>query len=204
MARPGRKQLAVLIKEESFSKFEQIKEDLGLSNAKIIEMLIENYTNTSTNTQKSTNINTNINTTEEILRKILKEELACINTNTNTNTHKKESTNINTNTNTEPIITIIKSKKETVPTWNGIKLKPNDRVITDEYGIETLVTDEIPEWQKKPLTTQDFYGKVPEPYTPGEYDHDPQRYLDEMDEKEGRSKPKPKKVEEEKPFNPFL
>jgi rubrerythrin len=202
MARKGRKQLAVQIKEESFNHLERIKEILGLSNAKVVEMLIENYITPT----PSINTNTNINTTEEILRKILKEELSCINT--NTNTHKKESTNINTNTNTEPII---KSEKETVPTWNGIELKPNERIITDEYVVETLITDEIPEWQKKPLTTQDFYGKVPEPHK----NDTPMTWLCEKcnhkwDGTNGDiTCPKCDSVyidpvEEEKPFNPFL
>lgn len=83
MARKGRKQLTVLIKEGTFAALERIKEETDLSNAKIIEMLIENYVNTNIN------INTEPAINEEILRKILKEELSCININTNINTEPK-------------------------------------------------------------------------------------------------------------------
>jgi hypothetical protein len=62
----GRKQLAVHITESHFQKLEQIKEEKNLSNAKIIEMLIEHYVNTSTNIQpepepQTANINTSAN-----------------------------------------------------------------------------------------------------------------------------------------------
>jgi hypothetical protein len=62
----GRKQLAVHITESHFQKLEQIKEEKNLSNAKIIEMLIDHYVNTSTNIQtepeqQTANINTSAN-----------------------------------------------------------------------------------------------------------------------------------------------
>lgn len=74
-----RKQLAVKILPESFDKLEQIKQETGLSNAKIIEMLLDSYTNTNTNTNieervyalvqkaldKYVNTNTNIKEEEE-------------------------------------------------------------------------------------------------------------------------------------------
>jgi hypothetical protein len=65
MARAGRKQLAVQILDASFARFEEIKQETGLSNAKLIEMLIDQYTNT--NTSAST---TEYTTKEEVERMI--------------------------------------------------------------------------------------------------------------------------------------
>jgi hypothetical protein len=90
MARTGRKQLAVHIKEESFRRFEEIKAETGLSNAKIIEMFIENY---------SVNTSTNTTITKEQAEKAVQAVLACINTSVNT----EESTNTSINTKDEEI-----------------------------------------------------------------------------------------------------
>jgi hypothetical protein len=49
LVRRGRTQLSVQIKDDSFNKLQAIKDETGLSNAKIIEMLLDSYTNTSTN-----------------------------------------------------------------------------------------------------------------------------------------------------------
>jgi hypothetical protein len=45
MAIKGRTQLSVHIKDEHFNAFQAIKDETGLSNAKVIEMLIANYHN---------------------------------------------------------------------------------------------------------------------------------------------------------------
>jgi hypothetical protein len=82
MARAGRKQLSVQITEQHFTILEKIKEETNLSNAKLIEMLLDSYVNTSINT----NTNTNTPLTEERLKEILQETLSSININTNTNT----------------------------------------------------------------------------------------------------------------------
>jgi hypothetical protein len=72
-----RKQLAVHITEDHFNALQKIKDETKLSNAKIIEMLIDSYninTNISTNKEQTTNINTsdNINIIDEesILAKV--------------------------------------------------------------------------------------------------------------------------------------
>jgi hypothetical protein len=92
-----RKQLAVKILKSSFDKLEKIKEETGLSNAKIIEMLLENYDNTNTNTSNNTSI------TEERVAEMIQEALANINTSVNTDTNTSSddantstSTNVNT------------------------------------------------------------------------------------------------------------
>jgi hypothetical protein len=78
-----RKQLAVKILSSSFDRLEEIKQETGLSNAKIIEMLLDTY-----------NTNTNIKTTltEERVEEMIQKALANININasTNTNTTVKE------------------------------------------------------------------------------------------------------------------
>jgi MoxR-like ATPase len=43
MAIKGRTQLSIHITDEHYNAFNQIKEDTGLSNAKIVEMLIDSY-----------------------------------------------------------------------------------------------------------------------------------------------------------------
>jgi hypothetical protein len=53
MAIKGRKQLAVHITDEHHDIFNQIKEETGLSNAKIVEMLIDSYVS-SPKTEKLT------------------------------------------------------------------------------------------------------------------------------------------------------
>jgi hypothetical protein len=51
MTRTGRKQLSVQITEESFDQFNQLKEKYNLSNAKLVELLIQTSINTNINTQ---------------------------------------------------------------------------------------------------------------------------------------------------------
>jgi hypothetical protein len=74
MTRTGRKQLSVQITEESFDQFNQLKEKYNLSNAKLVELLIQ----TNINTTETTNINTSTNTplTEERLKAVLTEVLS--------------------------------------------------------------------------------------------------------------------------------
>lgn len=60
----------------------------------------------------------------------------------------------------------------------------------DEDGnVLTEYIDETPEWQNRKLEPQEFYGKVTT-YEKGEFDHDPLKYLDPIDEDEKPSKPK--------------
>jgi hypothetical protein len=70
MARAGRKQLAVQILDASFARFEEIKQETGLSNAKLIEMMIENYSNTNTTASTSINTQTEYVTKAEVERMI--------------------------------------------------------------------------------------------------------------------------------------
>jgi hypothetical protein len=193
----AKKNITFRIDEKLIEKFNELRGTTS-QNA-FLEQLVTS-TSTSTSNDSQVQVQTNIDSQVQVQLQAQTEALEKLQAQVQLLVNQQVQVQVQV---TEPII---KSEKETVKTWNGIELKSNDRIITDEHGVEMLVTDEIPEWQKKPLTPQDFYGKVPEPYTPGEYDHDPQRYLDEMDKEEGRSnqKPKPKKVEEEKPFNPFL
>lgn len=65
LVRRGRTQLSVQIKDDSFNKLQAIKDETGLSNAKIIEMLLDSYTNTSTN------INTENFVTEERVKELI-------------------------------------------------------------------------------------------------------------------------------------
>jgi hypothetical protein len=67
----GRKQLAVHITESHFQQLEQIKEETNLSNAKIIEMLIDHYVNTNINIQpEPQTANINIIDEEALLAKL--------------------------------------------------------------------------------------------------------------------------------------
>jgi hypothetical protein len=80
MTRTGRKQLSVQITEESFDQFNQLKEKYNLSNAKLVELLIQTSINTNINTQETTNISTSTNTplTEERLKIVLAEVLSSV------------------------------------------------------------------------------------------------------------------------------
>jgi hypothetical protein len=80
MTRTGRKQLSVQITEESFDQFNQLKEKYNLSNAKLVELLIQTSINTNINTAETTNINTSTNTplTEERLKVVLAEVLSSL------------------------------------------------------------------------------------------------------------------------------
>jgi hypothetical protein len=70
LTRRGRTQLSVQIKDDSFNKLQAIKDETGLSNAKIIEMLLDSYTNTSTN------INTENFVTEERVKELIQLALS--------------------------------------------------------------------------------------------------------------------------------
>jgi hypothetical protein len=77
------------------------------------------------------------------------------------------------------------------------KKKPEpEPVIVDgeEYVPMEVIVDEDMDWQ--PPTTQDFYGKFEPPayLKPGEFDHDPLKYLDPIEE---TTTIKPKKVIDE-------
>jgi hypothetical protein len=54
MAIKGRTQLSVHITDEHHEIFNRIKEETGLSNAKIVEMLIQNYANTKNRAVETT------------------------------------------------------------------------------------------------------------------------------------------------------
>jgi hypothetical protein len=69
LVRRGRTQLSVQIKDDSFNKLQAIKDETGLSNAKIIEMLLDSYTNTINNT------NTENFVTEERVKELIQEAL---------------------------------------------------------------------------------------------------------------------------------
>lgn len=75
MARTGRKQLSVQIKESSFKRFEEIKAETGLSQARLIEMLIENY-NASNSTMTNTINSTKPSIDEESILAKVDEKLA--------------------------------------------------------------------------------------------------------------------------------
>jgi hypothetical protein len=70
LTRRGRTQLSVQIKDDSFNKLQAIKDETGLSNAKIIEMLLYSYTNTNTN------INTENFVTEERVKELIQLALS--------------------------------------------------------------------------------------------------------------------------------
>jgi hypothetical protein len=147
-----RKQLAVKILKSSFDKLEKIKEETGLSNAKIIEMLLENYDNTNTNVNTNASDNTNINTsiTEERVAEMIQEALANINISANTN--------INTSTNTN-----ISDLPE-----GYVPYRYDDTEdISEEERAEIAATcewvDETPEWQQKQLEEQAKPTIIPEP-----------------------------------------
>jgi hypothetical protein len=74
LVRRGRTQLSVQIKDDSFNKLQAIKDETGLSNAKIIEMLLDSYTNTNTNT--SNNTNTGNFVTEERVKELIQRALS--------------------------------------------------------------------------------------------------------------------------------
>jgi hypothetical protein len=72
MTRTGRKQLSVQITEESFDQFNQLKEKYNLSNAKLVELLIQTCINTNINTSTNTPL------TEERLKVVLAEVLSSL------------------------------------------------------------------------------------------------------------------------------
>jgi hypothetical protein len=55
MAIKGRTQLSVHITDEHFNTIQQIKEETGLSNAKIVEMLINSYVSSKKTKNRTTN-----------------------------------------------------------------------------------------------------------------------------------------------------
>lgn len=71
LVRRGRTQLSVQITDTHFDQLQAIKEETGLSNAKIIEMLIESYSNTNT-----TNTNNTKYVTEERVKELIQEALS--------------------------------------------------------------------------------------------------------------------------------
>lgn len=135
-----RKQLAVKILKSSFDKLKKIKEETGLSNAKIIEMLLENYDNTNINVSNNTSV------TEERVAEMIQDTLANINTSTSTNINTKA--NVNTNVNTiKPLFTLNEEQKRYVsslpkdhPIHEAIEKKQKGRPLTldDEYELNNL------------------------------------------------------------------
>jgi hypothetical protein len=81
LVRRGRTQLSVQIKDDSFNKLQAIKDETGLSNAKIIEMLLDSYTNTINTT------NTENFVTEERVKELIQRALSGT---TNTEPEKKK------------------------------------------------------------------------------------------------------------------
>jgi hypothetical protein len=97
-----------------------------------------------------------------------------------------------TNTTTTPNTTS-KSNTSSRPTKKK-KPEPEPVIVADEEYVPMEVTvDEDMDWQ--PPTTQDFYGKFEPPayLKPGEFDHDPLKYSDPIEE----TTIKPKKVEDD-------
>jgi hypothetical protein len=90
MAIKGRTQLSIHITDEHYNAFNQIKEDTGLSNAKIVEMLIDSYaiptkaTSTTIKQTKTTSTSTKSKpeqpepkyVTEERVKELIQEALS--------------------------------------------------------------------------------------------------------------------------------
>jgi hypothetical protein len=153
MTRTGRKQLSVQITEESFDQFNQLKEKYNLSNAKLVELLIQTSINTNINTEKTTNINTSTNTplTEERLKVVLTEVLSSLSSYKPTEETEEE-----------------KEKKRIE------KLNEIIRQNTDEHGnFDALATGEsidtsppIPEWDEQAWLDEDFMEFSNDPNPP--------------------------------------
>lgn len=156
MAIKGRKQLAVHITDAHHAALMQIKEETNLSNAKLIEFLVDHYVqtaSTSTNIssqnplealirEMTTSINININS--------LREEV--LTTSTSISTSAEETTNTNTNTK-EPFhrATHLLNNKKEEPEFLSETRYDNDtgepyavQVVNPEYLYGKIETAESP------------------------------------------------------------
>jgi hypothetical protein len=141
MTRTGRKQLSVQITEESFDQFNQLKEKFNLSNAKLVELLIQ------------TSINTNINTntqplTEERLKVVLAEVLSSF------------------SSQSEPVETEEEKEKKKVAALVAQYTDENGNFDTEATCTSIDTSPPIPEWDEQAWLDEDFIEFSNDPNPP--------------------------------------
>jgi hypothetical protein len=148
MAIKGRKQLAVHITDEHHEIFNQIKEETGLSNAKIVEMLIQNYANTK---------NRAVETTSTTIKPKSVEVITHVAQNFVTEERVKE---------------LIQEALSSLPQKEEVEEKPKKKLITmTPEEIEASCTYEdvsppIPEWDEQKWLDEDFMEFSNDPNPP--------------------------------------
>jgi hypothetical protein len=148
MTRTGRKQLSVQITEESFDQFNQLKEKFNLSNAKLVELLIQ----TSINTTENTNINTSTNTplTEERLKVVLTEVLS----------------SFSSQLTPEPEETEEEKEKKKVAALVAQYTDENGNFDTEATCTSIDTSPPIPEWDEQAWLDEDFIEFSNDPNPP--------------------------------------
>jgi hypothetical protein len=154
MTRTGRKQLSVQITEESFNQFNQLKEKFNLSNAKLVELLIQTSINTNINTAETinTNINTSTNTqplTEERLKVVLTEVLSSLSSYT-----------------PEPEETEEEKEKKKVAALVAQYTDENGNFDTEATCTSIDTSPPIPEWDEQAWLDEDFIEFSNDPNPP--------------------------------------
>jgi hypothetical protein len=154
MTRTGRKQLSVQITEESFDQFNQLKEKFNLSNAKLVELLIQTSINTNINTAETTNINTNTNTntqplTEERLKVVLAEVLSSFSSYT-----------------PEPVETEEEKEKKKVAALVAQYTDENGNFDTEATCTSIDTSPPIPEWDEQAWLDEEFMEFSNDPNPP--------------------------------------
>jgi hypothetical protein len=142
MTRTGRKQLSVQITEESFDQFNQLKEKFNLSNAKLVELLIQTSINTNINTQ-------NKPLTEERLKVVLTEVLSSLSSYT-----------------PEPVETEEEKEKKKVAALVAQYTDENGNFDTEATCTSIDTSPPIPEWDEQAWLDEDFIEFSNDPNPP--------------------------------------
>jgi hypothetical protein len=158
MAIKGRTQLSIHITDEHHNAFNQIKEDTGLSNAKIVEMLIDSYVSspkTTSTTIKPTKTKTTSTkakpepkyVTEERVKELIQEALSSLPTSTPEETEEEK-------------------EKKKVAALVAQYTDENGNFDTEATCTSIDTSPPIPEWDEQAWLDEDFIEFSNDPNPP--------------------------------------
>jgi hypothetical protein len=186
MAIKGRTQLSIHITDEHFNALQKIKEDTGLSNAKIVEMLIDSYAIPTETTKPTKTTSTKSKpepnpkyVTEERVKELIQEAFS---------------------SQAAPVETEEEKEKKRIEKLNEI-IRQN----TDEHGnFDALATGEsidtsppIPEWDEQAWLDEDFMVFSDDPNPPEIIRTKPVAEEKPKDDPNGFFKPQKAPIEDE-------
>jgi hypothetical protein len=157
MAIKGRTQLSIHITDEHYNAFNQIKEETGLSNAKIVEMLIDSYVSspkttsttikqTKTTSTKSKPESTPKYVTEERVKELIQEALSSYTP--------------------EPVETEEEKEKKKVAALVAQYTDENGNFDTEATCTSIDTSPPIPEWDEQAWLDEDFMEFSNDPNPP--------------------------------------